>query len=346
MSKMRWYDIRDSRDRWRVFNMFLGGRGIGKTYSAIDYAISSGEQLLYVRSTERQIKLSLSPDRGNPFKRWAADHGRTIYIRGGEDINDIIEEVVVTIENEEGEPEEKKEEHLLGYAAALSTFENLRGVDFSQIGIILYDEFIQAQPFRFDAFRSFLNLYESVNRNRELTGGDPVRVIFLANTQELQNPILAGFDLVGSIEQMQRTGQRRFSRGDLYVELCDSEISKRKETSVLYRNLPEDDAYKREALQNEFSRNDFTGIGRPKNLREFRPLVNIDDLGIMVHKSRRLYYVSAAQSNKVPAFNSKTGRGLFYRHYGGALSDAYAAGSLICDSFLSRQHLLSVLNLI
>ena len=343
---MKWYDIRDSIDRWRVFNMFLGGRGIGKTYSAIDYAVTSGEQLLYVRSTERQIKLSLSPDRGNPFKRWAADHSRMIYIRGGEDINDIIEEISVTSENEEGEPEEKKEERLLGYAAALSTFENLRGVDFSQIGIILYDEFIQAQPFRFDAFRSFLNLYESVNRNRELTGGDPVRVIFLANTQELQNPILSGFDLVGSIEQMQRSGQRRFSRGDLYVELCDSEISKRKETSVLYRNLLADDAYKREALQNEFSRNDFTGIGRPKNLREFRPLVNIDDLGIMTHKSRRLYYVSAAQSNKVPVFSSKTGRGLFYRHYGGALCDAYAAGALICDSFLSRQHLLAILNLI
>lgn len=342
---MKWYRITDSRERWRVFNMFLGGRGIGKTYSAIDYCVNSGSQMLYIRSTERQVKLSLSPDRGNPFKKWAQDHGRTIYIRGGEDINDIVEVVTVTSENEQGEATEEKQEKILGYAAALSTFENLRGVDFSQIGIILYDEFIQAQPFRFDAFRSFLNLYESVNRNRELTGDPAVRVFFLANTQEIDNPILAGFDLIGSIEQMQRTGQKRYSRGDIYVELCDSEISRRKETSVLYRNLPEEDTYKREALKNEFSRNDFSGIGKPRSVREYRPLCNIDDIGIMAHKSRREYYCSASLSNKTPSFKSATQRGLFFRHYGGALSDAYAAGHLICDSFLTRSKILEVLNL-
>lgn len=342
MNQIKWYDIRNSRGRWRVFNMFLGGRGIGKTYSAIDYCITSGKHLLYVRSTEKQIQLSLSPDRGNPFKKWAQDHGRSIYIRGGSDINDIVESN--NSENEEGEKVE--EITLLGYAAALSTFENLRGVDFSQIGIILYDEFIQAQPLRFDAFRAFLNLYESVNRNRELSGDDPVLALFLANTQELNNPILAGFDLIGDIEKMQRSGQKRFSRGDIYVELCDSEISHRKEKSVLYRNLPSDDQYKQEALRNQFSRNDFSGIGKPKNLREYRPLCNIDHVGIMVHKSRREYYCSAALSNKVPTFSSKTQSGLFYRHYGGALADAYAMGTLVCDSFVTRMFLLDVLNLI
>ncbi len=321
--------------------MFLGGRGIGKTYSAIDYAVNSGHRMLYIRSTEKQIQLSLSPDRGNPFKKWASDHNRIIYIRGGSDINDIVE--VVTSETEEGAAET---ENILGYAAALSTFENLRGVDFSQIGIILYDEFIQAQPFRFDAFRAFLNLYESVNRNRELTGAEPVQVFFLANTQDLNNDILFGFDLIGAIEQMKRTGQQRYSRGDIYVELCDSEISKRKEKSVLYRNLPDDDTYKREALKNEFSRNDFTGLGKPKNLREYRPLCNIDNIGILSHKSSRKYYCSAALSNKVPSFSSKTQRGLFYRHYGSTLSDAYAAGTLLCDSFLTRQNLLDILNLL
>lgn len=338
---MKWYDIRDSRRKWRVFNLFLGGRGIGKTYSAIDHCITSGQQMLYIRSTDKQIKLSLSPDRGNPFKKWASDHDRIIYIRGGEDINDIVESV--TSKTEDGET--VTDEKILGYAAALSTFENLRGVDFSQIGIILYDEFIQTQPFRFDAFRAFLNLYESVNRNRELTGSSPVTVIFLANTQELHNPILAGFDLIGSIEQMQRSGQKRFSRGDIYVELCNSSISRLKETSVLYRNLTSEDQYKREALKNEFSRNDFSGIRTPRNLREYKPLCMIDDICVMMHKSRHEYYLSISGSNKVPSFNSKNMKGLFYRHYGGVLSDAYASGTLLCDSFLTRSKILDILNL-
>ena len=336
---MKWYDIRNSAGKWRVLNLFLGGRGIGKTYSAIDYCINSGKQLLYIRSTDKQIQLSLSPDRGNPFKKWASDHGRIVFIRGGMDINDIVEVIP-------GNGDQEEQEHLLGYAAALSTFENMRGVDFSQIGIILYDEFIQTQPFRFDAFRAFLNLYESVNRNRELTGDDPVLVLFLANTQELNNPILTGFDLVNDIEMMQRTGQKRFSRGDIYVELCDSEVSKHKEKSVLYRNLPDTEQYKKEALKNEFSRNDFTGIRKPKNLREYRPICNVDQIGIMAHKSRREYYASGSLSNKVPSFNSKNQRGLFYRHYGGAFTDAYAAGTLFCESFLIRETLLEILNII
>lgn len=337
MSRPKWYDIRDTRQKWRVFCFFLGGRGIGKTYSALSYLMESGKRFLYVRSTEKQIQLSLSPDRGNPFKKWASDHGREIFIRRGDDVNDVVE-----LTQEDGE----ETESILGYAAALSTFENLRGVDFSSIELILYDEFIQTRPFAFDAFRAFLNLYESVNRNRELSGSDPVRALLLANTQELNNPLLAGFDLIGSIEQMKRSGQSKFSRGDIYVELCESTISDLKSKNVLYRNLPDEDQYKREALKNEFSRNDFSGIGKPKNMREYRPICNIDDIAIWAHKSRRIYYVCASKSNKVPQFNSKNQRGLFYRHYGGALSDAYASNGLLSDSFLTRQKILEILNII
>lgn len=334
---MKWYSITNSAKKWRVFNLFLGGRGIGKTYSAIAYMVNSGKKFLYVRSTEKQIQLSLSPDRGNPFKKWADDNKRKIFIRRGDDINDIVEEK---------QGEDGPEEIIIGYAAALSTFENLRGVDFSMIDLIIWDEFIQTRPFTFDAFRAFLNLYESVNRNRELTGSEPVRVFFLANTQELNSPILAGFDLISEIENMKRSGQARSSRGDIYIELCDSEISGLKSKSVLYRNLPEEDQYKREALHNEFSRNDFTGIGKPKNLREYRPLCNIDDLCVWTHKSRRQYYVTASMSNKVPSFSSKNQRALFLRHYGLAIIDGYAANVLLSDSFLTRQKILEILNLI
>lgn len=334
---MNWYDIRNNKNKWRVFNLFLGGRGIGKTYSAIDYVVNAGKQFLYIRSTEKQIQLSLTPDRGNPFKKWASDHNRNIFIRRGEDINDIVET---------SEGDGKESESILGYAAALSTFENLRGVDFSSIDLILYDEFIQTRPFAFDAFRAFLNLYESVNRNRELSGDDPVQVIFLANTQELNNPILAGFDLIGAIENLKRHNQQRFSRGDIYVELCDSEVSGAKAKSVLYRNLPETDEYKREALRNEFSRNDFSMIGRPKNLIEYKPICRIDEIGIYAHKSQRKYYCSVSAPNKVPAFNSKNQRGLFFRHYGSALMDAYACNSLLSDSFLTRQKILEIINII
>ena len=75
-------------------------------------------------------------------------------------------------------------------------------------------------------------------------------------------------------------------------------------------------------------------------------MYNIDEIGIWAHKSQRKYYCQASMSNKVPTFNSKNQRGLFYRNYGGALSDAYALGGLLSDSFLTRQKILEILNLI
>lgn len=330
---IKWYDICDSRKKWRVLNFFLGGRGIGKTYSAFSYAFNNDLKFLYVRSTDTQIKVCLTPDKGNPFKKWAADHKRTIYIRRSEDVSDIVEAL------------DAEQEKVWGYACALSTFENLRGVDFQDIDLIIYDEFIQIKTLNFDAFRSFLNMYESVNRNRELEGREPVRVMFLANTQELMNPILFGFDLVRDIEQMKIAGQKRFSRGDIYVELCDSEVSAAKEKSVLYRNLKPDDAYLEEAIKNSFSRNDFSGIKKPKNLKEWKPLCMIDEVTIYRHKSRSELYCTQSICNKVNRFNSKNQRGLFFRSYGGQMQLAYGLGTLFCDSFMTRAFILSVLNL-
>lgn len=333
MATIKWYDICDSRKKWRVLNFFLGGRGIGKTYSAFSYAFNHDLKFLYVRSTDTQIKVCLTPDKGNPFKKWAADHKRAIYIRRSEDVSDIVEAL------------DAETERVWGYACALSTFENLRGVDFQDIDLIIYDEFIQIKTLNFDAFRAFLNMYESVNRNRELEGREAVRVMFLANTQELMNPILFGFDLVREIEQMKLTGQKKFSRGDIYVELCDSEVSAAKEQSVLYRNLKPDDAYLEEAIKNNFSRNDFSGIKKPKNLKEWKPLCMIDEVTIYRHKSRQEFYCTQSINNKVNRFNSKNQRGLFFRSYGGQMQLAYGFGTLFCDSFMTRAFMLSVLNL-
>lgn len=338
MKRVKWYDVRDTIERWRVFNFFLGGRGIGKTYSVLSYAFLSELSFLYVRSTETQIKTCLSPDRGNPFKKWASDHKRNIYIKSGEDINDIVE---VSGSEKEGNESFRS----WGYAVSLSTFENLRGADFQHIDLIIYDEFIQTKTLAYDAWRAFLNMYESVNRNREIEGREAVRVLFLANTQELANPILSGFDLVNNIEKLKLTGQKKFSRGDIYVELCESAVSKMKEKSVLYRNLKEDDAYLDEAIRNNFSRNDFSGIQKPKNLREWKPLCMVDDVTIWKHKSRHEFYCSKSYCNKVNRFNSNNQRGLFFRSYGGQLQLAYGFGTLYCDSFLTRSFIIDVLNL-
>ena len=70
---MDWYKI-PGKDKLRPFTFIVGGRGIGKTYSAIDTAIMEHRgRFMYMRNTREQLQESVGAF-GNPFKRWASDH--------------------------------------------------------------------------------------------------------------------------------------------------------------------------------------------------------------------------------------------------------------------------------
>ena len=51
----------------------------------------------------------------------------------------------------------------IGYGAALSSFDSLRGVDMSDITIGIFDEFIEKKTLQFDQFRAYDDFYETVN---------------------------------------------------------------------------------------------------------------------------------------------------------------------------------------
>ena len=67
---MEWYDIRKRSDRLRAVSIVIGGRGIGKTYSALSFLLDTGKPFLYLRNTDKQMSLCASAF-GNPFKKVA-----------------------------------------------------------------------------------------------------------------------------------------------------------------------------------------------------------------------------------------------------------------------------------
>ena len=77
---VKWYRIPDN-DKLRPFTFIVGGRGIGKTYSAIDRCITDYPgKFLYMRNTKEQLQESCGCF-GNPFKKWSADHNRDITMK-------------------------------------------------------------------------------------------------------------------------------------------------------------------------------------------------------------------------------------------------------------------------
>lgn len=330
---INWYKIPDNK-KLRPFTFIVGGRGIGKTYNSIDRAVTEYKgKFLYLRNTKEQLQESCGAF-GNPFKKWAMDHDKDIVMRLEKSHAVVYETVAEGL---------KSEVNIIGFGANLSTFENLRGVDLSNVEFIIFDEFIENRTLTFDQFKAFLQMYETVNRNRELTGFEPVKVVLLSNAQRLGNPILRGFNLIPVIENMQKAGQRSWADGPIRIELPFSEVSEAKRETALYSAV-KGTSYTREALDNNFVNDSFTGV-KTVNLMEYTPVVCIDEIYIYRHKYNAMYYACATPAN-VKRYRSKDNYIIFYRLYGLRLKLAYGSDQLQFSDYATKVDLLNLLKML
>lgn len=258
-----------------AFNMVVGPRGVGKTYGIFDDCLKNDRPFIYMRRLKSQLDQCATGD-GNPFKKINADTGRNIRpksTKGG----------ILFMENDK----------VVALGVALSTVANVRGFDYSNYDMIIFDEAIASEGERpiSHEFNAFLNFYETVNRNRELLGDKPVQAVLLGNANRLTNVYYSGWGFMKTALNMIKGRQMVWRSGDgtrLMILLLDSQISERKRDTALYKNASRD--FITMAIDNAF-RTDGTNI-RSMPLREFNHVVSIGCIGIYKHKSQRLYYVS------------------------------------------------------
>lgn len=270
-----------------AFTMVVGARGVGKTYGLMKYLIENEIPFIYLRRLRTQLDLCASNE-GNPFNKLNADLDMAIRpqnTRAG----------VVFADGEK----------TIALGVALSTVANVRGFDYSRFNVIVFDEAIASEGERTipKEFNVFLNFYETVNRNRELNGEQPVQAFLLGNANRLTNPYFSGWHFMKTALNMIKGRQLVWFSADhsrMMIMLLDSSISKRKAETALYKNADKD--FMLMALDNAF-RTDGTNI-RSMPIREFNYLVSIGDIGIYKHKSERIYYVSSStrQENTYDAY--------------------------------------------
>lgn len=322
---MKWFDIADYEKDLKAVSIIIGGRGIGKTYSALSYLIEHEIRFIYMRNTKVQIGESAT-DFGNPFKRLNRDKGWDIHIEAEKEHFNIIDRIT---------------EKNIGYAAPLSLFENYRGADISDVDVVLFDEFIEFRKLLFDQYKAFVNMRETVGRNRELLGEDPLYCILLSNAQSLNSPILAGYNLIPTIEGMIKSGQQKWKDNDNLILLPKSEISELKKNTSTYRAIQGTRIYK-ENIENTFANDSFYGIAK-RNIREYKPLCKVDDMYLYIHKSSFKKYVCNIQATNVPEFNTKDNGLMFYRSYGRFLPMEYAKGTLEFSDYTTKCKFLAVI---
>ena len=284
-----------------TFIFIYGGRGTGKTYGALKEMIEGKHHFIYMRRLAAQTDI-VKKESMQPYKTLNDDMGWSIQPFP---INKYISAFYESDINDDGKVIPVGEQH--GLLTSLSTFSNLRGVDGSDIDTIILDEFIpelNERPIKGEADALF-NAYETINRNRELKGEDPVKLLCLANSNRIDNPLFMELKLVRKAEKIRQDGKEYLydpKRKMLLIDLYKSQISEAKSDTALYQLTKGTEFYEM-AIRNSFI-NEERGRIETRPIKEYRPVVSIGEITIYKHKSRREYYVTTFRSGSPDSYTT------------------------------------------
>lgn len=278
---------------------FCGGRGIGKTYGAIDFAYRIGTKQLIIPNTVEDSKVlflrrtaveaeAISREEKSFFKKYNATEGTTI-------TTDYASKLSIGTFYADEDKDEK-----LGYIAGLSTFSNSRGVDFSDVAVAIYDECIPESENKAKIKNEgylLLNALETINRNRRQEGFQEIILIMMSNPIDLGNQLLAQLDLTSALNHMILKNMQRYTipERSLHIEKYkDHVVSKEKRESVLYK-FASTTGFVEQSLSGDFTNDDLSRIKRV-NLREYKAWLSIEQICVYKHKSDGSYHISSSVS--------------------------------------------------
>lgn len=307
--------------------IFVGGRGTGKSYGVLDHLVNSDEKFFYMRTQQTEIDLMSDPEL-NPFNCLNENNETDLTLKKR---GKYTTGIYPTYDDS------KQQTNLIGMCLALSTAYHVRGMNALPYKTLFYDEIIpepHIRPIK-EQYKAVKGAYESFNRNRELHGEPPMRLIMCANSDDINNDILAGYHLIDELFRMRDQGVevKDFpERGLRVVYTLFSPISEQKKDTANYKGQ-ENDSYTRMALGNEFTQF-YHGNIQTKNLKQFSPLIRISDIGIYKSKgSERCIYVSQCTNDRFKYNYGMTDFELMqFRYKHSILRDLYLQGGLTFEN--------------
>ena len=307
--------------------IMIGGRGTGKSYGVLDHVTGSGDKFFYMRTQQTELDLMSDPEL-NPFNSLNVNNKTdyTLKKRGK-----YVTGIYPTKEDSNGNT------NLMGLCTALSTIYHVRGMDAQEYKYLFYDEIISEPHVRSikEQYKAIKGAYETLNRNRELDGKPPLRLIMCGNSDDINNDILAGYNLIDVLFKMREKGEELKDfpeRGLRVVYTLKSPISARKKKTALYKGQ-DNDTYTQMSLGNEFTQF-YHGNIKTMNLKQFEPVLKVGDIAVYKSKGeQRVIYVTPCINDTFPYEYGLTDYELMqfrYRHK--LLLDLYLRGKLIFEN--------------
>ena len=275
-TKQGWLNAEGILQEPEAFKFITGARGIGKTYGFLKYFLKNKIKFILMRRLQDESELQWDPVTSSltPVCR---DLGITWHT---EKVSKKAKRIIADDGTE------------ICICLALSTFSGIRGIDLTSYDYVIYDEFITEPHVRQLKMEGLAlsNAYETIARNREIQGSEPLQMICLSNSLNIANDVFMQFDLVTPAESLISTGQEIYREGNKLLIVCqNSPISKKKAGSVLYTSASEE--FAKMAIHNKFILNDFTYVST-KKLNEYRCIWSVGSLYVYEHKGKDEYYIT------------------------------------------------------
>lgn len=278
-NNLGYYDCNYILSHGFTFILLVGARGTGKTYGMLEEILKREEMFIYLRRTATELDNAVN-ENCNPFDLYNAGIEVEIVAKGLKSF---------CINNK-----------CIGYAAALTTFHNLRSVNtvnFEKVKIIIYDECIPESHVRGikDEYGVLMNLYETVNRNRELKGIKPVTMVMISNSNNINHPVITGLGLADVLYN--NKGIYIDNDRDLVViNAVNKKFKERKANTSLYKLTQNNKAFQKMALDNSFEGVKTDDIQHKISIKEYKFLIrfilNYNVYTILRHKSMSFLYIT------------------------------------------------------
>ena len=221
--KSKYYSLDRILKHNAIYNVIIGERSNGKTYSVLKYAINeyfngNGGELAIIRRWQEDVR----GHRASGIFNAILENGEVKKLSNGEyeGIHYYAGKFYFCNYDEQRKPIYNIETDLFAHAFALSATEHNKSISFPRIKTILFDEFITRGPYLPDEFVLFMNTISTIIRQRT-----NVKIFMLGNTVNKYCPYFAEMGLT-HVEKMKQGTIDVYTYGTseltVAVEYCES----------------------------------------------------------------------------------------------------------------------------
>lgn len=289
-----WINVPAIAERPTWLKVLIGARQVGKTYGTLKYHLDQHIPFILMRRTTEELKFIANNSELDPFAKFAPEYHTMIKgASGSYIICDYDGEGAVVPGSERG------------IALSLPLISHIRGFDGSRFQSVVLDEAVPEKGVRVLSTEgdSLLNAYTTISGNRELEGRPPLTLWLLANTNNINSPILDALDLTDDIIRMRSKGQEYFEADGVSIFQGRSQaITDKRRQTALARRVRQDGAFAQMAYNNEWAYDDSPVI-QARSIRGMTPVCSYDKK-LYFWEDNASLYCCAAKHKTCPYNNS------------------------------------------